>query len=223
MNYRRECGRCHTPLSDDASAYFCADESTFCPKCYRELRFVCPDCSGELVRRPRAGPTARLPRAPTGASPHPVSVRRAGRGDLAAVAPLFDAYRQFYEQPSDLRASTRFLAQRLERDESVVFVAEEDGRAVGFVQMYPLFTSISLGRVYVLNDLFVDPAARRSGVGATLLDFSRRWAEDEKAHYLTLSTAVDNPAQRLYEACGWKRDREFLYYELPLPLGPTPP
>jgi GNAT superfamily N-acetyltransferase len=150
-------------------------------------------------------------------------VRRAGRGDLGRIAPLFDAYRQFYGQPSDLEVSTRFLSERLDRDQSVVFVAEEKGRTVGFVQMYPLFSSISLGRVYVLNDLFVVPEARRNGVGAMLLDYARRWAEAEKAHYLTLSTAIDNPAQRLYEACGWRLDREFLYYELPLPVRSRPP
>jgi len=222
MEYRQECGRCHALLSDDAAAYICSRECTFCANCYRKVRFTCPNCSTELVRRPRTGPTGNAPPAPARAPPRPTSVRRAGRGDLTAVAPLFDAYRQFYEQPSDLRASTRFLSHRLDRDESVVFVAEEGGRPVGFVQMYPLFSSISLGRVYVLNDLFVVPPARRNGVGAALLDFARRWAEAEKAHSLTLSTAADNPAQRLYESCGWTTDREFLYYELPLSPRPSP-
>jgi GNAT superfamily N-acetyltransferase len=132
------------------------------------------------------------------------------------MVPLFDAYRQFYEQPSDEAAGERFLAERLLRDESVVFLAEEGGVAVGFMQLYPLFSSISLGRVYLLNDLFVPPAARRKGVGALLLDAARAWGKREGAHYLELSTAADNPAQRLYEACGWLEDREFLYYELPL-------
>jgi len=219
MDYRRECGRCRAPLADEESAYFCSRECTFCPRCYRQLRFVCPNCSGELVRRPRTGPSVPAPRSLARAPPDSVSVRRAGPGDLAAVAPLFDAYRQFYEQPSDIGASTRFLSERLARDESVVFVAEEGQRAVGFVQMYPLFTSVSLGRVYVLNDLFVAPGARRHGVGAALLAYARRWAEAEKTHYLTLTTAVDNPAQRLYEAWAWQLDREFLYYELLLSPG----
>ena len=151
------------------------------------------------------------------ASAATATIRRAGRSDLAALTPLFDAYRQFYEQPPDLPASGRFLSDRLERDESVVFVAERAGRAVGFVQLYPIFSSVSLGRVYVLNDLFVAPEVRRTGVGAALLDTSRQWAEGEGAHYLELSTAVDNPAQHLYEACGWRPDREFLHYELALP------
>jgi len=222
MELRRECGRCHAALAEDASAYFCAHECTFCPTCYRKLAHVCPNCSGELVRRPRAGPALRPPRESAPPSDPRITVRRAGRADLEALTPLFDAYRQFYEQPSDPGASGRFLADRLARDESVVFLAEEERNAVGFMQLYPLFSSVSLGRVYMLNDLFVPPAARRRGVGARLLAEARALGEDAGAHYLELSTAVDNPAQRLYEACGWVQDREFLYYELPL-RRPTDP
>jgi len=217
MEYRHECGRCQADLPEASAAYWCARECTFCPTCYRRLRYTCPNCSGELVRRPRRGPTSSTPRARATLSPGSVSIRRAGRSDLTDIAPLFDAYRQFYEQPPDLRGSTRFLADRLERDESIVFVAERVGSVVGFVQLYPLFSSVSLGRVYLLNDLFVVPEARRAGVGAALLDAARRWADEQGAHYLELSTAVDNPAQRLYEDGGWQQDREFLYYELPLP------
>ncbi|HXY12290.1 MAG TPA: GNAT family N-acetyltransferase [Thermoplasmata archaeon] len=137
-------------------------------------------------------------------------------GDLEKVGPLFDGYRQFYEQSSDRAASDRFLRERFTRRESVVLVAERKGFLVGFAQLYPLFSSISLGRVYLLNDLFVDPEHRRRGVGGLLLDAAREFGRSEGAHYLELSTAVDNPAQRLYESCGWVWDRGFLYYELPL-------
>jgi ribosomal protein S18 acetylase RimI-like enzyme len=96
-------------------------------------------------------------------------------------------------------------------------VADQGGVAVGFVQLYPLFSSVSLGPIYVLNDLFVDPKARGQGAGGRLLEAARAYGEHAGAHYLELSTAVDNPAQRLYEAWGWVLDREFLYYELMLP------
>ena len=132
------------------------------------------------------------------------------------MALLFDAYRQFYEQPSDVAAAEKFLGDRLDREESVAFIAEDGGKAVGFMQLYPLFSSISLGRVYVLNDLFVAPDARRKGVGVLLLATARSWGDREGAHYLELSTAVDNPAQHLYEAHGWVPDLEFLHYELPV-------
>ena len=145
-----------------------------------------------------------------------VRIREASVDDVAVLAPLFDGYRQFYEQTPDLAASRKFLSDRLARAESRVLVAEEGDRAVGFVQLYPLFSSLSMGPIFVLNDLYVDPTLRKKGVGARLLKAARDLAVDAGAHYLTLSTAVDNPAQRLYESMGWKLDREFLYYELPL-------
>jgi len=220
MEFRTECGRCRLSLTEDSAAYLCANECTFCPTCFRRLHFTCPNCGGELVRRPRprvsgnAGPPAPSP--PGGG----VTVRAASVEDLDAVAPLFDAYRQFYEQPSDPPAGRRFISDRLSRGESVVLVAEESEVAVGFTQLYPLFSSISLGPILVLNDLFVGPNARRQGVGAGLLEAARVYGRDRGAHYLELATAVDNPAQRLYEACGWVPDREFLHYELPLQRAP---
>jgi len=214
MELRTECGRCHVALSADGPAYICTHDCTFCATCYRQLKYICPNCSGELVRRPRPGPVRPRSGHPPATFARSLSVRRATADDLDAVAPLFDAYRQFYEQPSDRAASREFLRARLAHDESVVFLAEEDGTAVGFTQLYPMFTSVSLGPIYVLNDLFVAPNARRRGVGEKLLQAARAFGETTGAHYLELSTAVDNPAQRLYEACGWVTDREFLHYEL---------
>ncbi|HET9040175.1 MAG TPA: GNAT family N-acetyltransferase, partial [Gemmatimonadales bacterium] len=136
-----------------------------------------------------------------------------------AVAPLFDAYRQFYRQPSDPGLARRFLAERLEREESVVFVAERDGRAVGFVQLYPLFTSTAdrPRRLWLLNDLFVAPEARGGGVGRALMDRARRLAEETGAAGLELATARTNTvAQRLYDSLGYRGDDQFLRYELGL-------
>ncbi len=214
MELRLECERCHVALRADGTAYFCAHDCTFCATCYRQLKYICPNCSGELVRRPRLGPyrppAPRTHAIPAGA----LTVRRATAKDLDAVAPLFDAYRQFYEQPADPAASRQFLRDRLAHDESVVFVAEENGIAVGFTQLYPLYSSVSLGPIHLLNDLFVAPNARRKGVGEKLLETARAYGGATGSHYLELSTAVDNPAQGLYEACGWAADREFLHYEL---------
>jgi ribosomal protein S18 acetylase RimI-like enzyme len=146
-------------------------------------------------------------------------VRQAGPGDVDAVAPLFDAYRQFYRQPSDPALARAFLAERLERGESVVFVAERDGRAVGFVQLYPLFSSTAARprRLWLLNDLFVAPEARGGGVGRALMDRARRLAEETGAAGLELATARTNTgAQRLYESLGYRVDEQFLRYELGL-------
>jgi len=146
-------------------------------------------------------------------------VRQAGPADADVVAPLFDAYRQFYEQPSDLTLARRFIVERLERAESVVFLAERDGRAVGFVQLYPLFSSTAARprRLWLLNDLFVAPEARGSGIGRALLARARRLAEETGATGLELATARSNTtAQRLYESVGYRRDDAFLRYELGL-------
>jgi len=142
-------------------------------------------------------------------------VRRAGLGDLDDVAPLFDGYRQFYGQPSDLAAARAFLAERLRRDESVIFVAIADDVTLGFTQLSPSFSSVSVRRLWILNDLFVSPAARRGGVGRRLLERARDWAVETDAKGLTLTTAVTNSAARsLYESCGWRRDDEFAHYQL---------
>jgi GNAT superfamily N-acetyltransferase len=146
-----------------------------------------------------------------------IDIKRAGPEDLDAAAPLFDAYRQFYGQRSDVAAARAFLVERLRRDESVVFlaVALDSGEAVGFMQLYPSFSSISLRRLWVLNDLFVSPDGRRGGVGRQLLERAREWAVETQAKGLVLATGVtNNAAQSLYESCGWKRDDEFQRYQL---------
>ena len=145
-------------------------------------------------------------------------VRRAGLDDVAVLAPLFDGYRQFYGQRPDLPGARAFLEERLRRDESVIFVALADGEkgdALGFTQLYPSFSSVSLRRLWVLNDLFVRPDIRRGGVGRRLLERAREWAIETEAKGLILATATTNEAaQALYESCGWRRDEEFEHYQL---------
>lgn len=145
-------------------------------------------------------------------------VRLATAADVDRVALLFDAYRQFYGLPSDLTLCRQYLAERLARDESVVLlVADANGTALGFVQMYPTFSSLRAARVFVLYDLFVDPAARQRGVGRRLMEAAAEEARRRGAVSLVLSTAKTNhPAQRLYESLGWVRDEEFYEYSLRL-------
>jgi ribosomal protein S18 acetylase RimI-like enzyme len=144
-------------------------------------------------------------------------VRRATLDDLERLIPLFDAYRQFYGQQSDLIAAQQFLNDRLVRNESVVLVAEsDDGSVVGFVQLYPSFSSILAAPMYVLSDLFVMPDARRRGVGTLLLKSAAETARANGAVRVELATAITNvPAQRLYEALGWRWE-EFYQYGLSL-------
>lgn len=145
-------------------------------------------------------------------------VRQATIYDLDTLVPLFDGYRQFYRQTSDLARARAFLAERFTHHESVILLAcDEQGTGLGFTQLFPLFSSVSTARIYLLNDLFVAPEARKHGVGKALLDAAAKHARALGAARLWLQTALDNtPAQALYESAGWKRDTEFCDYGLTL-------
>ncbi|WP_046985182.1 GNAT family N-acetyltransferase [Delftia tsuruhatensis] len=134
--------------------------------------------------------------------------------DAALIAPLFDAYRQFYEQPADADAALAFITARLERGESVILLARRpDGSALGFCQLYPSFCSVLAAPIYVLYDLFVVPDARRLGVGRALLLAAEAHARATGHARMDLTTARNNlRAQALYESLDWVRDEVFLTY-----------
>lgn len=147
-------------------------------------------------------------------APH---IMRATAESIDQIAPLFDAYRVFYHQPSDLPGARAYLRQRLGNEESVIFWAMNpvDEAPWGFTQLYPSFSSVSMQPVWILYDLYVVPERRRHGVGRALMEHARYFASESGAHSITLATALDNiPGQRLYESLGYVRDEEFYYYEL---------
>ncbi|MBV4457818.1 GNAT family N-acetyltransferase [Pseudomonas sp. COR58] len=146
---------------------------------------------------------------------------RADASHLDAVAALFDAYRGFYGQPADLAQSRAFIAERLAAGESAIFIAQAaDGQALGFVQLYPSFSSIDAHRTWLLSDLFTTPAARGRGVGRLLMNTARDFAVQTGAKGLVLETATDNfTAQGLYESLGWVRDTGYFTYNLDLRKG----
>lgn len=138
------------------------------------------------------------------------------------LAPLFDAYRQFYQQQADLDGARSFLYDRLASGESTVLLALSDGEGplmgLGFVQLYPSFSSVSMRRLWILNDLFVMPTVRQRGIATALLQHARDLASATGASALTLATAVDNfNAQQLYESLGYQRNTQFYHYTLALP------
>ncbi|MBS0381617.1 MAG: GNAT family N-acetyltransferase [Proteobacteria bacterium] len=148
---------------------------------------------------------------------HVLAIARATPADLDALASLFDAYRVFYGQASDPAAAHAFVGQRLQHHESVVFMARDDGTAVGFTQLYPAFSSVSARRIWILNDLFVAPDARQRGVARALMSAARAFALDTGALRLVLETADDNhPAQALYESLGYVRETGTRHYALTL-------
>lgn len=146
-----------------------------------------------------------------------IEVRRATVADVDALTPLFDAYRQFYGEPGNPVRARDFLAERLSRDESVVFIAEDDGAAVGFVQLYPSFSSVQTARLWILNDLFVRRESRHRGAARALLDAAVAFGQESGAVGLQLETQRTNTvAQALYVEQGWEADEEFCTYHYPL-------
>jgi GNAT superfamily N-acetyltransferase len=141
-----------------------------------------------------------------------IAIRRAAEADVDALVPLFDAYRQFYAQPSDLRRARDWLQARMQHNESIVLLAERAHVAVGFTQLYPMFSSVRTARLWVLNDLFVTLDARRLGVARALLGAAALFARDDGAAGIMLETSRDNqPARALYAAAGWNEDASQWY------------
>ncbi len=146
-----------------------------------------------------------------------MNIRRAGIEDVDVAAPLFAAYREFYGRPHDVGASAAFLTERLERSESVLLLARDDARAVGFVQVYPAFSSTALAPIWILNDLYVDAAARGGGVVDQLLETTAELAREAGCVAVELATQHTNTrAQAVYHRHGYVVDEEFRHYEKPL-------
>jgi GNAT superfamily N-acetyltransferase len=145
-----------------------------------------------------------------------LQIKRADVDDVATIAPLFDSYRIFYKQKSDMQAAEKFLYDRLRLQESIVFFAELNGKAVGFCQLFPIFSSVSIKRTWLLNDLFVVSEARGNGVATALLQTAKGFGFDTHAKWLLLQTGADNKtAQSVYEKNGWQKISDY-FYELPL-------
>ena len=143
-----------------------------------------------------------------------ITTREAHPTDITAVAELFDLYRQFYEQPSDLPLAQQFIVDRLSNRDSVILVAESASSGLlGFSQLYPSFCSVEAKPIYVLYDLFVLPSTRKAGVGRLLLLAAEAKATAEGKTRMDLTTAHTNKAaQSLYESLGWMRDEVFVAY-----------
>lgn len=144
-----------------------------------------------------------------------IKIKRATVDDVSKVAPLFDAYRRFYKQTSDIEAAAMFLNERLQKIESVIFIAFDNDNAVGFTQLYPIFSSVSMRRTWLLNDLYVSADARTKGAGTLLLDAAKKLGEETNSKWLLLETANDNfTAQKVYEKNNWQKVTDYCFYTL---------
>lgn len=136
---------------------------------------------------------------------------------LEEVSRLFDRYRIFYQQASNLEAATKFLQERFQKKDSTIFLAHDTKHIVGFTQLYPSFSSVSMKRVWILNDLFVEEAYRNKGVAKLLMNAAEEFARQTGAVRIVLSTQISNiAAQTLYESRGYMKDEEFYHYALRL-------
>ena len=132
---------------------------------------------------------------------------------LEDIALLFNGYRMFYEQKSDLEGAKEFIKERILQEESYIFIAYEEDKPVGFVQLFPFFTSVGMKRAYVLNDLFVDPSCRGKGAGQALMQKAFHFCNEKNGRFVLLQTATSNHAAKaLYERVGMELESESDWY-----------
>ena len=150
-------------------------------------------------------------------------LKRINIDSIDLVIDLFDKYRVFYKQPSDAARARKFLSERLANNESIVIVAIEEqanGTVIskGFTQLYPKYSSARTVKNWILNDLYVDAAYRKQGIGKMLIDYATNFARDNGSEFVQLETAFDNyTAQSLYESIGFVKQgpsEEFLLYKI---------
>lgn len=134
---------------------------------------------------------------------------------MGEVVPLFNAYREFYGQPSDLKQAEQFIKERVEKEQSIIFLAYHEKEPVGFAQLFPIFSSVAMKKAFILNDLFVAGHARNGGVATALIEQCYAYCQQENARYMMLETAKTNVnAQKLYEKVGMTRDDHVYYYSV---------
>lgn len=146
-----------------------------------------------------------------------MQITKANESHLELLIPAFEAYRSHFGQTNDHQKTRRFLSERLTQNNSTIFMAleESSGALAGFTQLYPVFSTLKLESVWLLNDMFVMPDFRKGGVASLLIDAAWNHTKHTGAAWLTLKTGVENTkAQALYEKLGFRKDDEHFYYFL---------
>jgi ribosomal protein S18 acetylase RimI-like enzyme len=146
-----------------------------------------------------------------------MNVTLADSSNIPKLANLFNQYRIFYGEETDLQAVTGFLKSRFNNKDSVIIVAHEKSQMSGFIQLYPSFSSIGMQKIWVLNDLFVDSGFRRQNVARNLMNAAKKYAEETGALRIDLATQITNIfAQNLYESMSYTKNESFFHYSLPI-------
>ena len=142
-------------------------------------------------------------------------IRQATIDDVDILVPLFEGYRVFYRQAPDNNKARLFLTERLKKNESVIYIAfakANSKKAIGFTQLYPIFSSVSMERMHILNDLFIDTEYRSQGIGQALINTVKDRCRNEHQKGIVIQTEVTNPAQHLYERLGFIKDPDLHYF-----------
>lgn len=141
-------------------------------------------------------------------------IKKAEFGDLDALVILFDEYRVFYQQPSDIESAKTFLSERIQNNDSHIYIAmNEENKMMGFIQLYPIFSSTRMKRLYLLNDLYVNPSFRGKYVSVSLINQAKELSQSTKAAGLILETSKSNTiGNKLYPKTGFILDTEHNYY-----------
>lgn len=143
-----------------------------------------------------------------------MTIRKGTINDLEELVVLFDDYRVFYKMTSDIESARTFLSNRILQNESEIFVAEFENKLVGFVQLYPLFSSTRMKKLWLLNDLFVNPNYRNKGISIALIEEAKKLCINTNACGMMLETAKSNiVGNNLYPKTGFELDKDHNYYE----------
>jgi ribosomal protein S18 acetylase RimI-like enzyme len=148
-----------------------------------------------------------------------MNVSLADSSSIPKLANLFNQYRIFYGEKTDLQAVTSFLKSRLNNKDSVILVTHENSQMGGFIQLYPSFSSVGMQKIWILNDLFVDTDFRRKNVARNLMEAAKKYAIETGALRIDLATQISNIfAQNLYESMGYTKNESFFHYSLPIKI-----
>lgn len=142
-------------------------------------------------------------------------IRKVNSDDTNEVAKLFDAYRVFYKKDSDLNSAISFISDRIDNNDSEIFVAlNDESKIVGFVQLYPLFSSTRMKKLWLLNDLFVNPNYRNMGFSISLINKAKQLVKETNACGMFLETEQTNIiGNTLYPKSGFVLNTESNFYE----------
>ena len=141
-----------------------------------------------------------------------MKIIQATTAQLEDLIPLFDGYRMFYRQPSNIKDVRAFLNERLTKQDSVIYLAYIDDIAVGFTQLYFLFSSVSMLPMLLLNDLYIDSNYRNKKIGTALIHKAKSLCLEKGYKGLSIQTEKNNPAQLLYQREGFVKDEDLSFF-----------